>query len=159
MDYFQGVVTEYLRADRSIFVNTECLIQLDPGDVPAKGKHWYCDAVAINLREKTIYLCEVTYSSTMHSLLTRLKAWNANWFLLCVAMERDCSVDKSWKIRPWIFIPKDREAMLNKKLADFMNSEQSAASMPMPKLTYLEDVVPWKYKSWDRKSSDIEKSV
>jgi hypothetical protein len=42
MDYFQGVVTEYLRADRTIFVNTECLIQLDGGDPPGKGRHWYC---------------------------------------------------------------------------------------------------------------------
>ena len=42
MDYYLGVVTEYLRADRAIFVNTESLIQLDPGDVPVKDRHWYC---------------------------------------------------------------------------------------------------------------------
>jgi hypothetical protein len=30
MDYFQGVVTEFLRADRAMFVNSECLLQLDP---------------------------------------------------------------------------------------------------------------------------------
>jgi hypothetical protein len=39
MDYFQGVVTEYLRANRATFVNTERLVQFQLGDAPAKGRH------------------------------------------------------------------------------------------------------------------------
>jgi hypothetical protein len=62
MDYFQGVVTEFLRADRAMFVNTEYLIQLEPGSSLAKGRHWYCDALAINFKESTVHLCEVSYS-------------------------------------------------------------------------------------------------
>jgi hypothetical protein len=42
MDYFQGVVTDYLRANRATFVNTECCIQLNPGPNPdTGGPHWY----------------------------------------------------------------------------------------------------------------------
>lgn len=48
MDYFQGVVTEFLRANRSTFVNTEYLIQLDEVKTPLKARHWYCDALAVN---------------------------------------------------------------------------------------------------------------
>ena len=48
MDYFQGVVTDYLRANRSVFVNTECLIQLDEGNKQLKCRHWFCDAMAVN---------------------------------------------------------------------------------------------------------------
>ena len=73
MDYFQGVVTEYLRAKREVFVNTEFLIQLDPGDVQVKGRSWYCDAVAVSFRDSAVYLCEITYSSSMHALITRLR--------------------------------------------------------------------------------------
>jgi hypothetical protein len=63
VDYFQGVVTEYLRADRAVFVNTECCIQLNPLDNPDKsGPHWYCDAVAVNFRDSKVFLCEVSYS-------------------------------------------------------------------------------------------------
>lgn len=52
MDYFQGVVAEYLSADRAKFMNPECCIQPSPGDSPkASGPHWYCDLVAISLRE------------------------------------------------------------------------------------------------------------
>jgi hypothetical protein len=29
MDYYQGVVLDYLRADRAIFINAECCIQLN----------------------------------------------------------------------------------------------------------------------------------
>lgn len=39
MDCHQGVVTDYLRADRAIFVNTECCIQLDDGHNPKGGRH------------------------------------------------------------------------------------------------------------------------
>jgi hypothetical protein len=56
MDYYQEVVTEYLRSDRATFVNTECLIQLEPGQMLGKGAHWYCDAMAVNFRESTLYL-------------------------------------------------------------------------------------------------------
>lgn len=44
MDYFQGVVTEYLVADKAVYVNTELLIQLDKGQF-TKERHWYCDAI------------------------------------------------------------------------------------------------------------------
>jgi fused signal recognition particle receptor len=56
MDYFQGVVTENLRANRAAIVNTECLIQLEPGDSPAKGRHWYCDGIAVNFRKPFVIL-------------------------------------------------------------------------------------------------------
>ena len=31
MDYFEGVVTDYLSADRAMFVNPQCRIQLSGG--------------------------------------------------------------------------------------------------------------------------------
>ena len=156
MDYFQGVVTEYLRADRSMFVNTECLLQLYPGNVPAKGAHWICDAVAVNFRESSVYLCEVTYSSTMQSLVTRLRAWEAKWPALCLAFARDCSIPSTWNIRPWLFIPEKNKDALRMKLAEFVKPGEVPGNMPQPLVTYLESVVPWKYPSWDRKKADIE---
>ncbi len=51
MDYYQNVVVEYLRADRAVFVNTECCIQLDKNRNVDKTKHWYCDAVAADFRQ------------------------------------------------------------------------------------------------------------
>ena len=86
MGYFQEVVTEYLRADRAVFVNTECLIRLHPNDISTKGAHWYCDAVAVNFREKSVHLCEVSYSTTLHALGARLQTWAKNWPALCAAL-------------------------------------------------------------------------
>ena len=76
MDYFQSIVIEYLRAKRCVFVNTEYLVNLDAGDKQYTGRHWYCDVLAVNFEESTLYLCEVTYSSTMQGLILRLKAWD-----------------------------------------------------------------------------------
>ena len=67
-DFFQGVVAEYLRADRGVFVNPEILLQLEPGASPKKGRFWYCDLMAVSLREKMVYLCEVTYATSASAL-------------------------------------------------------------------------------------------
>jgi hypothetical protein len=154
VDYFQGVVTEYLRADRAIFVNTECLIQLEPGDVPAKSRHWYCDATAINLRESKAYLCEITYSATLHALLGRLAAWAKIWPQLRAAILRDCSIPLSWQVQPWVFIPQARHEVLKKKFA-LIKSETPDTQMPDLRITYLESVTPWNYRSWDRQSDAV----
>jgi hypothetical protein len=153
MDYFQGVVAEYLRADRAVFINTECLIQLHEGDAPAKGTHWYCDIVAVNFREKRVYLCEVTYSTTLNALLTRLRAWNSQWPALCDALKRDCKVPEGWEVIPWVFIPRRGRPRLRAKLAE-LNLPVSAISAP--RVTCLERVVPWKYQSWNRRATALE---
>ena len=55
MDYYESVVFHYLRADRTVFLNTEYCIQINPGDNPDRsGPHWYCDAVALDFRAKEI---------------------------------------------------------------------------------------------------------
>jgi hypothetical protein len=151
MDYFQGVVTEYLRANLSTFVNTECLLQLDPHtDTPGKGRHWYCDAVAVNFRERAVYLCEITYSTTMNALLTRLGAWRSNWAGIKDALVRDCGIPPDWTVRPWVFVPKERLSLYEKRLAA-LELIDAPGEMPTPLIKHLEEVVPWRYRSWDRK--------
>ena len=148
MHYYQGVVTSYLRADRSMFVNTECCIQLNPGDNPdTSGPHWYCDAIAVSFRAPTVYLCEISYSKSLSALLKRLEAWNSSWEQLRAALVRDCFVPAEWPVRPWVFIPNECRTALDRGLGKFLNSHRQ---MPPPEVTDLEDVVPWKYRSWNR---------
>ncbi len=160
MDYFQGVVTEFLRANRSTFVNTECLIQLDEGDTPAKRRHWYCDAVAVEFERSIVSLCEVTYSTTMQPLIARLRAWDSHWPLICKAIARDCHVPDSWSIRPWLFVPeKLYEHVLKSKLTAFLCEAPRADRMPYPEVTYLEHVAPWNYRHWDRKTVALKQEA
>jgi len=37
VDHFEGVVLDFLRADRRLFVNSQCCIQLNPGSNPDTG--------------------------------------------------------------------------------------------------------------------------
>jgi hypothetical protein len=152
MDYYQGIVTEYLRADRAMFVNTECCIQLNPGANPDRtGPHWYCDAVAINLRERHVFLCEISFAAALSDLTKRLLAWHSNWHALKLALVRDLSIDASWPVSPWVFVPRERVATLERKIAKVCaDSTRTADDMPYPKITFLEDVVPWKYRAWNR---------
>ena len=53
-------------------------------------------------------------------------------------------------MQPWVFLPSDRVPLFEKKLS-LLNSGATDATMPNPRLTHLEEVVPWKYRSWDRK--------
>jgi hypothetical protein len=149
VDYYQGVVTNYLRADRAVFVNTECCVQLNPGANPdTSGPHWYCDAVAVDFRESAVYLCEISYSRSLAALLKRLDAWNVNWLALRAALVRDSFVPKGWPVQPWVFIPAQCRDPFDRGLSRFHGAGMQP--MPKPKVTSLEDVVPWKYPSWNR---------
>ena len=152
MDYFQGVVTEYLRANRAVFVNTEYLLQLDPGEQYAKNRHWYCDVVAINHETKTVQLCEVSYSKTLYSLVERLRAWSTHWAEVVAAIKRDSFLEDQWKVEPRVFIPQGKEELLLQKIKSFPAS--SGKPMPMPVTTTLEGILPWKYRSWNGKHYD-----
>jgi hypothetical protein len=106
MNYYESVVIDYLRADRAVFVNTECCIQKNQADNPdASGPHWYCDAVAVDFRSKKIFLCEVSYSTQLVNLVKRLKGWHENWDDVRKALVRDCFLPESWPVRPWLFVP------------------------------------------------------
>jgi hypothetical protein len=73
MNYYETVVFDYLRADRTIFLNTEYCIQINPGDNPdTSGPHWYCDAVALDFRAKEVLLCEISYAKNLAGLFTLL---------------------------------------------------------------------------------------
>ena len=96
MDYYETVMTHYLRSDRAVFVNTECCIQLnESGNPDVGGPRWYCDAVAADFRSKTIFLCEISYSKGLVSLTKRLRGWHDDWAGVCFALTRDSHLDKS----------------------------------------------------------------
>lgn len=146
MDHFESIVLEYLRADRSLFVNTQCCIQLNPGDNPdTSGPHWYCDAVAVSFKSKAIYLCEITYASPPISLMKRLTAWNKDWPLLRQALVRDSGIPSDWSVKPWLFLRELHIEPMKKFVASI-----EPLTMPHPKMTKLEDVLPWQYRSWNR---------
>lgn len=146
MDHFESVVVEYLRADRSLFVNAQCCIQLNPGPNPdTSGPHWYCDAVAVSLKLQRAFLCEITYADPPSSLQKRLTGWTRGWPLLRAALERDSGVPAAWPLQPWLFIA----AKLQPRIDTFLRT-LSFEHMPRPRITYLEQVMPWQYRSWDR---------
>ncbi len=155
MDYFQGVVTAYLRADRAMFVNTECCIQLNANPNPDNsGPHWYCDAVAADFRSKSVYLCEVTYSKSLDALMKRLTDWAKYWDRVTQALVRDCYLPKNWPVEPWVFVPTRLRSQLEGKLSTLQGMGSAAHLMPQPKITELESVLPWKYCSWNRVPQD-----
>lgn len=144
MDHFEGVVLDFLRADRRLFVNAQCCIQLNPGSNPdTSGPHWYCDAVAVNVRDRAAYLCEISYAARLPTLLNRLRSWDEHWERLRTALARDCGIPADWTVRPWLFVPNDRLERLRLGTA-------ALSLMPDPRITALEEVLPWRYRSWDR---------
>jgi hypothetical protein len=148
MDHYQNVVIEYLRADRALFVNTECCIQLNEGKNPdTSGPHWYCDALAVSFRDSTIFLCEISYSATLDSLLKRLQAWRDHWDRILAALHRDSCLPEAWSAQPWAFVPHNRIEVLDRGLKLM---EKSGPRRFEVKRTELEDVQPWRYCSWDR---------
>ena len=155
MDYFQGIVTDYLRADRSVFVNTECLIQLEPGDAPPKNEHWYCDIVAVCFRDRRVYLCEVTFSKSLQGLAKRLHAWSAQWPAVVAAVHNDCMTPPAFEVLPWVFIPERSSRTWGRLRSTIASAAPTEPVMPSPRLTYLEHTVPWLYKGWNREDTAL----
>jgi hypothetical protein len=147
VDYYQGVVSDFLTADPSFFVNPEFCIRLDPDGPLKKGAHWYCDIVAISARERKIYLCEVTWSQTVWALCKRLGEWAANWSSVRAAIQRDTRLDGQWGICPWVFIPREQKEIAEEKIAKALAGRSGPSAMPDPRITCLEEVVPWLYRS------------
>jgi hypothetical protein len=160
LDFYQGVVVDYLRANRTTFVNTEYCIQINSGDNPdTSGPHWYCDAVAMEFQSKTIFLCEISFAKHLDSLSKRLKHWNEHWDGLRTALERDAAiaeVAKTWPIRPWLFVPKDVLPRLEKVLGEIDGGNPPRF---FPRITPLEMVQPWRYCSWNRRSEGDKPDV
>jgi hypothetical protein len=148
MNYYESVVVDYLRADRAIFVNTECCIQVNQADNPdSSGAHWYCDAVAVDFRSKEIFLCEISYAAELTALLKRLKGWHDNWDAVRHALSRDSFLPESWPVRPWLFVPEENLDFLLKALGHIGKGE---ALKFTTRITTLEMVQPWRYASWNR---------
>lgn len=148
MDYYEGVVLHYLRADRAIFVNSECCVQVNAAENPdMSGPHWYCDAAAVDFRQQTVFLCEISYSVGLSTLAKRLMAWQAHWDDIRVALVRDSFLPQGWPVRPWLFVPEALIPLLLRRL------EQAGAGAPprfTPRITPLEMTQPWRFRSWNR---------
>ncbi|EPK4168639.1 hypothetical protein QEG52_001356 [Stenotrophomonas maltophilia] len=144
MDHFESVVLDFLRADRRLFINAQCCIQLNPGTNPdTSGPHWYCDAVAVSVRDRSAFLCEISYAVRLPALVARLKSWDQHWIALKEALARDCGIPVDWTLQPWLFVPNDRVDRLRL-------GARALSLMPEPRITALEEVLPWRYRSWDR---------
>jgi hypothetical protein len=142
MDYFQGVVTEFLRADRSCFINPEFWLRgtLDKAKQYEKP-HWYVDVLAVHMRLKQVFLCEVTYAKKAPALIARLKSWREHWPVILQTLREDTSLPSDWPVHPWLFAPKEVMVSLRPIAMELH---------PDPRFTELEDVVPWRYRTWDR---------
>lgn len=147
MDYYQGVVADYLSADRAMFVRPESCIQLHPGASLKKGAHWYCDILAVSFREQSVYLCEVTFSKSLSALLTRLREWDSNWAGVRAALARDNHIPETWPVRPWAFVPGAQRDLLSRKVSELLDPDTGPHEMPRPLVTDLEEVVPWLYST------------
>jgi hypothetical protein len=148
MDYYEGIVVSYLRADRALFVNTQCLIQLNEGNNPdIMGHHWYCDALTVDFHNKTIFLCETSFSASLTSLTKRLGDWAVNWKRIGTALTRDNALPVDWPYRPWLFVPEHLVPKLTDKL---LKIKQTTGVDLKAKITTLEMAQPWRYCSWNR---------
>jgi len=147
MNYNKSVVHDYLRADRAVFFNAEYCIQVNPGNPDTSGPHWYCNAVALDFRAKEILLCEISYAAGLADLAKKLKGWHDNWKGVCEAVARDSFLSEPWPVRPWLFVPDKYIPLLKTKLTKIVNGQPALFN---PKITALETVQPWLYRSWNQ---------
>ena len=154
MDHYKTVVMDYLLADKAVFVNTACRIQLDAEGTPENPKqHCSCDAVTIDLRHGAVYLCETAFEHKLPSLLKKLSAWTKNWDSVQTALRRECMVPANWRVHVWLFVPRKSIEMLDERLEQL---RQTVGARFKVKLTALEEVQPWRFSRWERREEAWE---
>lgn len=143
MDYMQGVVEDYLTSGQGLFIIPECLIKLDDG-APVTGRHWYCDVAAVDLRERRVLLCEVTYAKRPLALHKRLGAWAANWNGVRRALKRDYGIPLEWEVLPQAFVREEcGDEILSRAHADIA----AGSAMPEPLIRSLREAARWRLDS------------
>jgi hypothetical protein len=147
VDYYQGIVADYLNADPTMLVKPECLVRLSDDGRPGRGDHWYCDILAASFRHRVVYLCEVTLSQDVRALIRRLREWNTNWAAVRAAVVRDNLSGEPWSVRPWVFVPEAQRGLVAEKVSSLLDPTTEPHQMPKPLATSLEAVVPWRYSS------------
>ena len=156
MEPYKIVVLDFLMADKAMFINTECRIQLDADANPKKpGQYLPCDALAIDLRHGSVYLCEIACEHKLQPLLKKLSAWTKNWDSVQTALRRDSLVPANWRVNVWLFVPEDSIEMLDGKLERL---RQVIGSKFKVKITALEEVQPWRLSNWERCEAKWERS-
>lgn len=146
MDHFKTVVMDYLQSDKAVFVNAECCLQLDPlADSERHGQSCSCDAVAIDLRHRAVYLCHAAFEHKLHAFIEELYVWTRNWDSIKASLQRDCGVPANWRVYVWLFVPKDSIEMADEKLEQL---RQTIGSKFKVKITALEDAQPWRASTW-----------
>jgi hypothetical protein len=149
VDYYQGIVADYLTTDPAMFVQPESCISLDVDSPLVKDRHWYCDALAVSFRTRTVYLCEVTFDKNVRALMQRLRGWDAHWAKICASLRKGNSIPEDWEVRPWVFVPETRRERLTRRV-NALYEAPGQHDMPRPLATSLEDVVPW-LNPWPQK--------
>lgn len=148
MEHYKIGVMDYLQSDRAVFLNTECCLELDQGGSPEKAQQrCSCDAVAIDLRHRAVYLCHAALHENLQGLIRKLAAWTKNWDSIKAVLRRDCKLPANWRVHVWLFVPKDSIEMLDERLEQL---RQTVGARFKVKLTALEDVQPWHFSKWER---------
>jgi hypothetical protein len=143
MDHYQQIVSDYLRADRATFVNAHYSLPGHPVEAADKP-YWEIDIVALNIRKRRAYLCEVTYSLDAPALLRRFAAWREHWQELVDGLIEFSGLSSDWQVKPWIFTPADIRKSIEQQVLYWH---------PQARFTDLELVAPWKY---NRERIDVE---
>ena len=142
MDYFESVVAQYLQRDRGSFISTEFFLthkekQTDPGP-----PEWLVDILNVNMRERRVYLCEISYARPLQALEKRVREWAEHWPKVVETVRRHSSVPTEWPINVSLFVPSKYVEGLKTKLPAFPDH--------VPTITALEETLPWKYNRWKR---------
>jgi len=145
MNHYQEIVSDYLRADRAIFVNANYRLPGHPVETADKP-YWDIDIVALNMRKRRAYLCEVTYTLDAAALLRRFAAWREHWQEMVDGLIKLSGLSPEWQVKPWIFTPESIRASIEQQVRFWH---------PQARFTDLELVAPWQYNR-DRIDVDNE---
>ena len=98
------------------------------------------------MRERRVYLCEISYARPLQALEKRVREWAENWPTVVETVRRHSSVPVEWPICVSLFVSSEHVQALKARLPTFPDH--------VPTVTALENTLPWKYNRWKRVWAD-----
>lgn len=117
MDRYEEAVLDYITGDRNRFISPQFHV---PYEMKQGGS--YPDFLVIDYGKKTIYVVEVTSSSNISALISRVEQRESRWL---EPIKRHLSgINKefeSWPYRVTIFVREENLELANKKMMSYKN--------------------------------------
>ena len=119
MDYYQSIVAQWLVSDGRTFLAEEYYLRTSRVREFKHRDQTYLwpDIIAVRLRDRKVFLCEVTWSRNWGTIERKLEKYSENMPEIRDALDHWLGIPHDFDASIWYFVPEDHIAKIRERNA------------------------------------------